>query len=103
MQVTVQPGTAMTVKEMGRLAKARRPFCFCRWCHFFVQISRGEGQRPSRRSLFSGAFERHKLQEFATGCVVGHMPRQLSFYIGVQKREEWTALLIDIVNDQLSW
>ena len=77
----------MTVKEMGRLANAGRPFYFCQLAHFFVQISRGEGQRVSRRSWFSGAFERHKLQEFATGCVVRHMPRQLSFDIGVQKRE----------------
>jgi hypothetical protein len=94
----------MTVKEMGRLAKARRPFFyFCRWRHFFVQISRGQGQRPSRRSRFSGASERYKLQEFATSRVIGHMPRQLGFGIGIQERQEWATFLVDVVNDQLSW
>ena len=77
----------MTVKEMGRRVKARRPFYFSQWAHFFVQISQGEGQRPSRRSRFSGAFTFHKLQEFPTGCVIRHMLSQLSFDIGVQKRE----------------
>jgi hypothetical protein len=75
----------MTVKEMGRRVKARRPFYFVNG--LVPQISQGEGQRPSRRSRFSGAFEFHKLQEFPTGCVIRHMLNQLSFDIGVQKRE----------------
>jgi hypothetical protein len=75
----------MTVKEKGPRVKARRPFYFSQWARFFVQISRGEGQRPSPRSRFSGALGCHKLQKFATGCVICHMLSQLSFDIGIQK------------------
>jgi hypothetical protein len=57
----------MTVKEMGRRVKVRRPFYFSQWSHFFVQISQGEGQRPSRRSRFAAIAARAVTEAKAAG------------------------------------
>ena len=61
--------------------------------------------RTSRRtrSWFSGVFACQKLQEFATGCVIRHIMSQVSFIIGIQKREQRAIFIVDIVQDQLSW
>ena len=52
-----------------------------------------------KRSWFSGVFACHKLQEFATGCVVRHMMSQLSFIIGTPKRKQRATFVVDIVQD----
>ena len=49
------------------------------------------------------AVARHKLPEFATGGVISHMKRQVSFIIKIQKREQRATFIVDIVQDQLSW
>jgi hypothetical protein len=64
-----------------------------------------KNDRTSRqiRSWFSGVFACHKLQEFATGCVIRHMMSQLSFIVGTPKREQRATFVVDVVQDQLSW
>ena len=65
----------------------------------------GKNDRTSRqmRSCFSGVFACHKLQEFATGCVIRHMMSQLSFILETPKREQRATFVVGVVQDQLSW
>ena len=58
---------------------------------------------PFRLSIVVLVFACQKLQEFATGCVIRHMTRQVGFIIWIQKREQRATFIVDIVQDQLSW